>query len=281
MKVSEKKLNNKKRNGFTLAELLVVVAIIGVLVAIAIPVFSNQLEKSREATDMANIRGAYAEVTVEAISDNDTTLVKTVSLKQKNDGWDVNSNKTALEALGDVSGEPAKDGTCEISWQSASGKVLFSFSGSSSGGEPALPEILESDTSNVMAEKYGIIVSYLFKNYPMTKLNTRDGYFGEGTTNAEKVKIITAQTGDNETKAEIQNAMKDVGYTDNDINAVYKSLRAAYLDEEGNLLGYHGPASGGSNQLYIVGYDKNPVSVGGSVEAKNTIAKFIQTGAIE
>ena len=56
--------NNKK--GFTLAELLIVVAIIAVLVAIAIPVFTNQLEKSREATDEANIRSLYAE-TVAAV----------------------------------------------------------------------------------------------------------------------------------------------------------------------------------------------------------------------
>lgn len=54
-----KKNNNK---GFTLMEMLIVVAIIAVLVAIAIPVFTNQLEKAREATDAANIRSAYAEV---------------------------------------------------------------------------------------------------------------------------------------------------------------------------------------------------------------------------
>lgn len=53
------KKNNK---GFTLAELLIVVAIIAVLVAIAIPIFTNQLEKSREATDAANIRDFYAEI---------------------------------------------------------------------------------------------------------------------------------------------------------------------------------------------------------------------------
>ncbi len=53
------KKNNKK--GFTLAELLIVVAIIGVLVAISIPIFTSQLEKAREATDLANIRSAYAE----------------------------------------------------------------------------------------------------------------------------------------------------------------------------------------------------------------------------
>jgi prepilin-type N-terminal cleavage/methylation domain-containing protein len=51
--------NNKK--GFTLAELLIVVAIIGILVAISIPILSKQLEKSRDATSIANIRSAYAE----------------------------------------------------------------------------------------------------------------------------------------------------------------------------------------------------------------------------
>ena len=55
------KKNNK---GFTLAELLIVVAIIAVLVAIAIPIFNSQLEKSREATDIANIRDYYAEISV-------------------------------------------------------------------------------------------------------------------------------------------------------------------------------------------------------------------------
>lgn len=53
-------MNKKNKKGFTLAELLIVVAIIAVLVAIAIPVFTGQLERSRQATDLANIRSAYA-----------------------------------------------------------------------------------------------------------------------------------------------------------------------------------------------------------------------------
>ena len=50
----------ENKTGFTLAELLIVVAIIGVLVAIAIPVFAGQLERSRQAVDMSNMRNAYA-----------------------------------------------------------------------------------------------------------------------------------------------------------------------------------------------------------------------------
>jgi len=61
------KKNNKK--GFTLAELLIVVAIIAVLVAVAIPVFNAQLEKSREATDTANLRSAYGEAVAAYLAD--------------------------------------------------------------------------------------------------------------------------------------------------------------------------------------------------------------------
>ena len=61
------KKNNKK--GFTLAELLIVVAIIAVLVAIAIPVFTTQLEKAREATDEANIRSIYAALSSDVLTD--------------------------------------------------------------------------------------------------------------------------------------------------------------------------------------------------------------------
>ena len=60
-----KKLNAK---GFTLAELLIVVAIIAVLVAVSIPVFTAQLEKSREETDIANLRSAYAIASTDALT---------------------------------------------------------------------------------------------------------------------------------------------------------------------------------------------------------------------
>ena len=79
-----KKLNKK---GFTLAELLVVVAIIGVLVAISIPIFTSQLEKAREATDAANLRSAYAELMADAITDENSTKTATVKQEQTVANW--------------------------------------------------------------------------------------------------------------------------------------------------------------------------------------------------
>ena len=63
-----KKLQHKK--GFTLMEMLIVVAIIAVLVAIAIPVFNGALTKSKEAADVANVRATYAEWQTAMLTEN-------------------------------------------------------------------------------------------------------------------------------------------------------------------------------------------------------------------
>lgn len=103
-----KKIRSSKK-GFTLAELLIVVAIIGVLVGISIPIFSAQLRKSKLATNQANARAAYAAVSAEildkgyaggtgtynvdkatltgAVTENTATTTATTAIKS----WDVDT----------------------------------------------------------------------------------------------------------------------------------------------------------------------------------------------
>lgn len=50
----------QRHEGFTLVEMLIVVAIIAILIAVSIPMVSTSLEKAREAVDQANLRDAIA-----------------------------------------------------------------------------------------------------------------------------------------------------------------------------------------------------------------------------
>lgn len=84
-----KKLNNKK--GFTLMEMLIVVAIIAVLVAIAIPVFNGALTKSKEAADVANVRAAYAEWQVKMLTENEAVPTDKTAL-MTSDGTETKLN---------------------------------------------------------------------------------------------------------------------------------------------------------------------------------------------
>lgn len=66
MKNLKNKLN--KKGGFTLIEMLIVVAIIAILIAVSIPLVSGALERTKMATDAANERAAKAEVLIAYLS---------------------------------------------------------------------------------------------------------------------------------------------------------------------------------------------------------------------
>ncbi len=68
-----KKLNKK---GFTLVEMLVVIAIIAILVSILIPTVMGATTKAKAATDAANLRSAVAEFEIEYLGGSMSNFAK-------------------------------------------------------------------------------------------------------------------------------------------------------------------------------------------------------------
>ena len=78
-------MKRKQNKGFTLAELLIVVAIIAVLVAVSIPIFSAQLKKARVAVNQANARAGEAAAYAAYLEDPSYNLI----------AYDIRSGKVA------------------------------------------------------------------------------------------------------------------------------------------------------------------------------------------
>ena len=92
-----------KRRGFTIVELVIVVAVIAVLAAVLIPTFSGIIEKARESAAKQEALGAYPEYVIDhAAEGNDAEYIfyktenKVVVL---HNGAAVNVYKTEQEAL--------------------------------------------------------------------------------------------------------------------------------------------------------------------------------------
>jgi prepilin-type N-terminal cleavage/methylation domain-containing protein len=58
------KRNKKRELGFTLIELMIVVAIIGILAALALPKFAQLVEKSREAASKGNLNSVRSSISI-------------------------------------------------------------------------------------------------------------------------------------------------------------------------------------------------------------------------
>ena len=159
----------KSNKGFTLAELLIVVAIIAVLVAIAIPIFTSQLEKSREAVDLANVRGAYAKVMNAAIvEDTSSPLYEkgmyylSVPLKQAKDDWTMNQKNLVIGGIPSSDtrhwlGEPTANGSCKVYY--FNGETFLNWGGQDHINIISARDFLTKEIlTEIVGDKYGYSV---------------------------------------------------------------------------------------------------------------------------
>lgn len=185
IKETMKRTNEK---GFTLMELLIVLAIIAILIAIAIPTFSSQMEKSREATDLANVRSAYAELMVK-VNEADGATPITVELKQKTTDW---QTKLPITIAGitytgtdtqNWKGTPVPGGTCAVSYDSAKG-VIFTWGGTHGvAGSP----VKATYTGNLKGAEPTLNKAYADRN--TGTMQTDEAFFSRQQFNVNGVEV--------------------------------------------------------------------------------------------
>lgn len=128
---SNKMLMKQNNAGFTLVNMLIVIAVIAILSVGAYPVFSTLIEKSWEAADISSVRSAFDHVSAEALMGNKTATV-TVDLKQKQADWqsmDPVNIRGIIHHKGEDDtanwkGVASPGGSCVVSYEEDVGVVL-------------------------------------------------------------------------------------------------------------------------------------------------------------
>lgn len=88
---------DEKDEGFTLIELLVVIVIIGILAAIAIPLFLNQRDKADESAAKSDMKNAATQIETYYVDNN--TYVGVDKDYLEDNGWE-ESSKVTLTIVG-------------------------------------------------------------------------------------------------------------------------------------------------------------------------------------
>lgn len=120
MKLRQGMRRTENQKGFTLVELMVVVVILGILVAIAVPIYSNVAKKAADQAHDANVRilkgAGAAYITVEGLPSTALTVETQLDefLETKLANMKVPKESTAFSGTGTYSVTIATDGKVNV-----------------------------------------------------------------------------------------------------------------------------------------------------------------------
>ena len=130
-------MNKMNKKGFTLIEMLVVIAIIAVLVSIIVPVVGNSTAKAAAATNAANLRSYAASVAVVVLAPGDAKVEATEGNESKiTSGTNVIApNAPTAKKVGSI-----WTGTNTAKCYLKNGTVIATFGSSCPSGTPSTDE---------------------------------------------------------------------------------------------------------------------------------------------
>ena len=80
-------MKNTKKRGFTIVELVIVIAVIAILASVLIPTFTKVVQAAKDSKNLQEARNAYTEALAEHLVEGDTC--KKEGLKHTVNGWDI------------------------------------------------------------------------------------------------------------------------------------------------------------------------------------------------
>lgn len=78
-------MKNTKKRGFTIVELVIVIAVIAILASVLIPTFTKVVQAAKDSKNLQEARNAYTEALAVVLADGDITANETTTV----DGWKV------------------------------------------------------------------------------------------------------------------------------------------------------------------------------------------------